>query len=118
MLTASTLPRRFRSSVDWDWLRAAPESTREKISHRERKRLRDWLLQSAMSAVSHNESFRQSHHYYTTRATNLLKKMQSLTVIACKLLRIIFMIFKKGIRFDPEKMMRDIIYPTLQEAVA
>ena len=68
--------------------------------------------------VSHNEAFRKIHEYYTTRAVNPLKKMQSITVIACKLLRIIFTILKKGIRFDPEKMMRDIVYPTQQEATA
>ena len=89
-----------------------------KISHRGRKRLRYWLFQGAMSVVSHNESFRQIHEYYMTRTVNPLKKMQSLTVIACKLLRIIFTILKKGVRFDPERMMRDIIYPVQQEAVA
>jgi transposase len=89
-----------------------------KISHRGRKRLRYWLFQGAMSVVSHNAAFRQIHEYYTTRTANPLKKMQSITVIACKLLRIIFTILKKGIRFDPEKMMRDIVYPTQQEAAA
>ena len=89
-----------------------------KISHRGRKRLRYWLFQGALSVVSHNEAFRQIHEYYTTRAANPLKKMQSITVIACKLLRIIFTILKKGVRFDPEKMMRDIVYPTQQEATA
>ena len=89
-----------------------------KISHRGRKRLRYWLFQGAMSVVSHNEAFRQIHEYYTTRAVNPLKKMQSLTVIACKLLRIIFTILKKGVRFNPEKMMQDIVYPTPQEAAA
>ena len=89
-----------------------------KISRRGRKRLRYWLFQGAMSVVSHNEAFRKIHEYYTTRAVNPLKKMQSITVIACKLLRIIFTILKKGIRFDPEKMMHDIVYPTQQEAAA
>ena len=89
-----------------------------KISHRGRKRLRYWLFQGAMSVVSHNESFRQIHEYYMTRTENPLKKMQSLTVIACKLLRIIFTILKKGVRFDPERMLRDIIYPARQDAVA
>ncbi len=89
-----------------------------KISHRGRKRLRYWLFQGAMSVVSHNEEFRQIHEYYTTRTVNPLKKMQSLTVIACKLLRIIFTILKKGIHFDPERMMRDIVYPAQQEVTA
>ena len=82
-----------------------------KISHRGRKRLRYWLFQGAMSVVAHNEAFRQLHEYYTTRSENPLKKMQSLIVIACKLLRIIFTILKKGIHFDQERMMRDIVRP-------
>ena len=89
-----------------------------KISHRGRKRLRYWLYQGAMSVVSHNEAFQQIHKYYTTRAVNPLKKMQSMMVIACKLLRIIFTILKKGVSFDPEKMIRDIVYPTQLETAA
>ena len=89
-----------------------------KISHRGRKRLRYWLFQGALSVVSHNEAFRQIHEYYTTRAENPLKKMQSITVIACKLLRIIFTILKKGVRFDPEKMLSDIVRPASLEAAA
>jgi hypothetical protein len=80
--------------------------------------LRYWLFQGALSVVSHNEAFRKIHEYYTTRAENPLKKMQSITVIACKLLRIIFTILKKGVRFDPEKMLRDIVRPELLEAAA
>lgn len=34
--------------------------------------------------------------------------MQSLVVVACKLLRIIFAVFKNGTHYDPEKMLRDI----------
>ena len=89
-----------------------------KISHRGRKRLRYWLYQGAMSLVAHNEAFRQLHVYYTTRAENPLKKMQSLIVIACKLLRIIFVILKKGVQFDAERMLKDIIRPEAGKAVA
>ena len=82
-----------------------------KISHRGRKRLRYWLFQAAKSAVSHAEEFKKLHVYYTTRAENPLKKMQSLIVIACKILRIIYTILKKGIQYDPGKMLRDIKLP-------
>ena len=58
-----------------------------KISHRGRKRLRYWLFQAGKSVVAHSEEFKELHAYYTTRAENPLKKMQSLIVIACKLLR-------------------------------
>lgn len=78
------------------------------ISHRGRKRLRYWLFQAAKSAVVHADEFRQLHEYYTTRPDNPLKKMQSLIVIACKILRIIFTILKDGTKYEPEKMLRDI----------
>ena len=89
-----------------------------KISHRGRKRLRYWLYQGAMSVVAHDTAFRQLHEYYTTRAVNPLKKMQSLIVIACKLLRIIFTILKKGIHYDAERMKRDIVRPELERAAS
>lgn len=79
-----------------------------KISHRGRKELRTWLFQGAKSVVAHAPEFQYIHEYYTTRAKNPLKKMQSLIVIACKLLRIIFTILKKGITYDPQKMLDDI----------
>ena len=82
-----------------------------KISHRGRKRLRYWLFQAAKSAVAHAEEFKELHIYYMTRTDNPLKKMQSLIVIACKLLRIIFAILKNGTVYDPKKMLMDIRRP-------
>lgn len=82
-----------------------------RISHRGRKRLRYWLFQAAKSAVSHAEEFKQLHVYYTTRANNPLKKMQSLIVIACKILRVIYTILKTGTIYDPRKMLKDIKRP-------
>ncbi|MBQ9420263.1 MAG: IS110 family transposase [Lachnospiraceae bacterium] len=89
-----------------------------KISHRGRKRLRFWLFQAARSAASHAEEFKKLHVYYTTRADNPLKKMQSLIVIACKILRVIFAILRTGQKYDPEKMLRDIKHPTRAAAQA
>ena len=89
-----------------------------KISHRGRKRLRYWLFQAAKSAVSHAEEFKKLHVYYTTRAENPLKKMQSLIVIACKILRIIYTMLKKGVKYDPEKMMQDIKLPVTGQTSA
>lgn len=87
-----------------------------KISHRGRKRLRYWLFQAAKSAVSHADEFRQLHEYYTTRANNPLKKMQSLIVIACKILRVIYTILKTGTTYDPQKMLKDIKHPAVAAA--
>ena len=82
-----------------------------KISHRGRKRLRYWLFQAAKSAVSHADEFKQLHEYYTTRARNPLKKMQSLIVTACKILRVIYTILKTGTAYDPQKLLKDIKHP-------
>lgn len=80
-------------------------------------RLRYWLFQAAKSAVAHAEESKELHIYYTTRADNPLKKMQSLIVIACKLLRIIYTILKNRTAYDPKKMLMDIRRPE-KEVVA
>ena len=87
-----------------------------KISHRGRKRLRYWLFQAAKTAVVHSEEFKELHVYYTTGRDNPWKQMQSLIVIACKLLRVIYTILKTGTVYDPKKMLRDIKRPMKQEA--
>ena len=90
-----------------------------RISHRGRKRLRYWLFQAARSAVSHGEEYKRIHVHYTTRAGNPLQKMQSLIVIACKILRVIYTMQKTGKRYDPEKLQKDIRYPeNVQTAAA
>jgi len=89
-----------------------------KISHRGRKRLRYWLFQAAKSVVAHAEEFKELHVYYTTRAENPLKKMQSLIVIACKLLRVIYTLLTRGMVYDPKKMLMDIKHPGKQEVTA
>lgn len=89
-----------------------------RISHRGRKRLRYWLFQAAKSVVAHAEEFKELHMYYTTRSENPLKKMQSLIVIACKLLRVIYTMLTKGIKYDPKKMLMDIRRPAKEEASA
>lgn len=89
-----------------------------KISHRGRKRLRYWLFQAAKSTVAHAEEFKELHVYYTTRKDNPLKKMQSLIVIACKILRVIYTILTKGTTYDPKKMLGDIVRPSQQSAQA
>ena len=87
-----------------------------KISHRGRKRLRYWLFQAAKSAVAHAEEVKELHVYYTTRPDNPLKKMQSLVVIACKILRVIYTILKTGTTYDPQKLLEDIKRPTASHA--
>lgn len=82
-----------------------------KISKRGRKRLRHLLFEVALSLVGKNEAFKSLHQHYLTRQDNPLKKMQSLMAIACKVIRIFFVMLKKGIHFDETKMLSDIKRP-------
>jgi len=83
------------------------------ITKRGRRRLRALLFQVMMPMVAKNPEFRALHQYYTTRANNPLKKKQSLILLCCKLIRVIYALLKKQIAYDPEKMMNDIQRPVL-----
>ena len=81
------------------------------ISYRGRKRIRYVMYEAAVSVVSHSPEFRSIHQYYTTRDKNPLKKMQSMIAVACKLIRIFYVILKNGTKYDAAKMMGDIRRP-------
>ena len=81
------------------------------ISYRGRKRLRYVLYEAAISVVGHSEEFGKIHRYYTTRERNPLKKMQSMIAVACKLIRIFYLILTTGTEYDAAKMMGDIQRP-------
>lgn len=83
------------------------------ISRRGRKRLRYLLFEVAMSLVSKNREFAEVHNYYTTRKQNPLKKMQSLMVVAAKLIRVFYAMLTKGVDYDPKKMSEDIRRPMI-----
>lgn len=83
------------------------------ISRRGRKRLRYLLFEVAMSLVSKNREFAELHNYYTTRKQNPLKKMQSLMVVAAKLIRVFYAMLTKGVDYDPKKMSGDIRRPVI-----
>ena len=89
-----------------------------RITRRGRKRLRYLLFEVAMSVVSKNAEFRELHRYYTTRRDNPLKKIQSLIAVACKLIRVFYVILTKGVDYDGRKMMSDIHRPTAYAAAA
>ncbi|MBB3114063.1 transposase [Paenibacillus phyllosphaerae] len=79
-----------------------------RITKRGRKRLRALLFRVMMPLVAKNAAFRALHEYYTKRAQNPLKKMQSLIALCNKLIRILFGILKRGHEFSEDKMMKDI----------
>ncbi len=81
------------------------------ISKRGRKRLRGSLFRGVMPLVAKNNEFRELHKYYTTRQSNPLKKVQSMVLLSCKLIRIFFALLRKNVAFSAEKMMQDIRRP-------
>lgn len=87
-----------------------------RISHRGRKRLRYALYEAAISVIGKNPEFKSIHEYYLTRKKNPLKKMQSVIAVACKLIRVFYMILTKGKDYDGQKMLQDIVRPEIMLA--
>ncbi len=86
------------------------------ISKRGRDRLRLVLFQTAMSAVKHNQEFKEIHLYFTTRKGNPLKKMQSLMAVAAKIIRVFYGMVKNATEYDPERLLREIRRPEKEAA--
>lgn len=78
------------------------------ISYRGRKRLRYVMYEAVVSVVSHSPEFWSIHQYCTTREKNPLKKMQSLIAVACKLIRVFYLILQTGATYDAAKLMGNI----------
>ena len=74
------------------------------------------LYESAISVIGKNKEFKEIHSYYRTREKNPLKKMQSVIAVACKLIRIFYTILTKGVDYDGQKMLNDIVRPEIQPA--
>lgn len=87
-----------------------------RISYRGRKRLRYVLYEVALSLIGRNAEFKEIYEYYRTRKENPLKKMQSVVAIACKVIRIFYVILTKGVEYDPAKMLGDIRRAKVQAA--
>lgn len=86
-----------------------------RISKRGRTRLRALLFRAIMPVVSDNKEFKMLHEYYTKRKENPLKKKQSLIVLCCKLIRVIYTIMTKNVEYNPEKLLKDINRNNLYE---
>lgn len=79
------------------------------ISKRGRKRLRHAMFQVILPLIRNNEEFKELHKYFTQREKNPLKKKQSVIALSCKLIRIFFVIMKKGVKYSSEKLVADIV---------
>ena len=78
------------------------------ISKRGRKRLRAILFRAMMPLVAKNKEFKAIHEYYTTRQSNPLKKIQSLILLCCKFIRVMYAILAKAVHYEPEKLLSDM----------
>lgn len=85
------------------------------ISKRGRARLRALLFRAIMPLVTKNQEFKRLHEYYTTRKSNPLKKKQSLILLCCKLIRIMYTIITKRVEYNPEELRRNLTVLQLQE---
>jgi transposase len=80
-----------------------------RISKRGRPKLRALLYRVMMPLVAKNDEFKQLHKYYITRSENPLKKKQSLIALACKLIRVLYALGKKQVKYDGNRLIQDII---------
>lgn len=87
------------------------------ISKRGRSRLRALLFRVIMPLVAKNPEFKMLHEYYKNRKENPLKKKQSLILLCCKLIRILYALMTKQVKYNPQKLIKDISIQQLKEAV-
>ncbi len=80
-----------------------------KISKRGRPRLRSLLYRVTLSMIGSNNEFRKLYDYYTKRPKNPLKSQQARVALVCKLIRILFALGQKQVKYDGEKMLNDIV---------
>jgi len=71
------------------------------ISKRGRSQLRALLYRMAFAMVHNNQEMKALHRYFTSRPQNPLKKMQSLVVIAKKIITVIYALLKKQAAYEP-----------------
>ncbi len=84
------------------------------ISKRGRPRLRALLFRCAIPLIAKNAEFQALHRYYTERPQNALKPVQSVIVLCCKLIRVLFVLGKRNMQYDPVKMLGPIQTERLQ----
>jgi transposase len=89
---------------------------RTRITKRGRPRLRALLFRSVMVLVAKNPEFKALHAYFTKRSVNPLRKKQSLIALCCKLIRILFVLGRKQVPYDPAKLQGALQQVQLQEA--
>lgn len=86
------------------------------ISKRGRKRLRRILYLTVITLLTKSPEFKLIHNRNQKREKNPLTKMQSVIALCGKLIRVFYAILKKGIDYNPKKMINDMTCAALQVA--
>ena len=89
---------------------------RTTISKRGRPKLRSLLFRCVIPLLAKDAEFQALHEYYTHRAENPLKKMQSAIALSCRLIRVLFALGRKQVPYDPTKMLGPVHTELLHKA--
>ncbi len=81
------------------------------ISKRGRRKLRRTMYESARSLINWNPAFLDVFLYYRNRERRPLGSMQAKIAVACKAIRVFFVIMRTGCDFDEERFRKDILRP-------
>ena len=81
------------------------------ISKRGRRKLRRTMYESARALINWNPAFLDVFLYYRNRTRRPLGSMQAKIAVACKAIRVFFVILQTGCEFDEERFRKDIIRP-------
>ena len=82
-----------------------------RISKRGRRKLRRTMYESARALMNWNPAFQDVFLYYRNRQKNPLGGMQAKIAVACKAIRVFYVVLQTGCDFDEEKFRSDIIRP-------
>ncbi|WP_049945915.1 IS110 family transposase [Butyrivibrio sp. LC3010] len=84
-----------------------------RISKRGRRKLRRTMYESARALMNWNPAFQDVFLYYRNRTRNPLGGMQAKIAVACKAIRVFYVVLQTGCDFDEEKFRKDIIRPEM-----
>lgn len=82
-----------------------------RISKRGRRKLRRTMYESARALMTWNPVFQDVFLYYRNRKKNPFGGMQAKIAVACKAIRVFYVVLQTGCDFDEEKFRKDIIRP-------
>ena len=81
------------------------------ISKRGRRKLRRTMYESARALINWNPAFLDVFLYYRNREHRPLGSMQAKIAVACKAIRVFFVIMQTGCDFDEDRFRKDILRP-------